>query len=151
MTASKPSRRSSARRGSAIIEFAIGTPVVIALLAGLFQFGYAFHVYHGLSSAIRNGARYASVADYDSPSGNAFRQAVVNVTVYGETAPKNDAKPLMPGLAPAHVAVTAETDPTGMPMRVSVTINGFSLPLLWQTFQINGKPSATFTYQGQYR
>ncbi len=73
------------RRGNAILEFAVASSILVPLFAGVFQFGYTLYVYNSLDSAVRGGARYASLRAYDSataaPSA-AFSKAVGNMVVY---------------------------------------------------------------------
>lgn len=47
------------RAGAAAVEFAIIAPLFLLLLAGIIEFGQAFHIQHGLSNAARRGARAA--------------------------------------------------------------------------------------------
>lgn len=52
-------RRRADRRGAAAVEFAVVAPLFFLLLAGIIEFGQAFHIEHALSSAARRGARSA--------------------------------------------------------------------------------------------
>ena len=47
-----------------MIELALSAGVMIACLAGTFQFGYTFYIYDELVSAVGNGARYARMRSY---------------------------------------------------------------------------------------
>ena len=49
-----------ARRGSAVVEWAITSLVMVPLLLATLQAGYTFYVYNLLSSQVRDGVRYAS-------------------------------------------------------------------------------------------
>lgn len=51
-----------ARRGAAIVEFALILPLMLLLLAGIFEFGRAFWYYDALVKATRDAAREMSVA-----------------------------------------------------------------------------------------
>ncbi len=73
------------RRGGATVELAILLPLILALIFGIIEFGWAFTVRQGLVNAAREGARMASmpgeatedhdadirsrVADYFDPMG----------------------------------------------------------------------------------
>ena len=46
-------------KGSAMVEFAIVTPILIVLAFGVIDFGRAFFVYNSLNSVVRDMARYA--------------------------------------------------------------------------------------------
>lgn len=60
-------RRSEWRseRGSELIEFAIVAPVLILLLAGIFDFGMMFRTYEAVTNAAREGARVGVLPGYD--------------------------------------------------------------------------------------
>src|SRR5262245_5957235 len=103
--------RRKAQTGSAVLEFALGSSICIALFTGTFSFGYAFYGYNKLETAVRNGARYGALLVYssnaptvDSAPSSAFATAVQNVTVYGNPSPGEGAAAVVPGLTPANVA-----------------------------------------------
>ena len=52
--------------GAAAVEFAIVLPVLMIILAGLIEFGWAFYWQHTTTNASRAGARYAVQAQLDS-------------------------------------------------------------------------------------
>ena len=75
------------RKGSVMVEFAIGVGVMLAAFTGTFQFGYTFLQYNNLQNAVARGARYASLVPYDSPNATpsaAFKTAVQNMVLYGK-------------------------------------------------------------------
>ena len=116
--------KSKSQGGSAIIEFALAFPAIVMMMGTLFQFGYEFMTYNTLQGAIRSGARYASIADFDAPSGIDFETNVKNVVVYGIPNPDSD-PPVVRGLATSHVIVdSSNQDGTGIPITVSVSISG---------------------------
>ena len=137
------------RRGGAILEMAVGLPVLVGLASGVFAYGYSFFVYHELQQAVRGGARYAAVADYDGPSGVNYLEQIKNVTVYGRAEPGAQDVPLAPGLTTAHVDVTVDVDASGLPMRVRVGIVNYSVDAVWQVTSFHNKPRSAFPYQGQ--
>lgn len=47
------------RRGAAAVEFALVSPFLLLLLAGIIEFGQSFFIQHSLSTAARHGARVA--------------------------------------------------------------------------------------------
>ena len=59
----------SARRssGQGLVEFALILPVLLLLILGIIEFGYAFTVYTGMFNAAREGARYGVVNPSDVP------------------------------------------------------------------------------------
>lgn len=68
------------RKGSAAVEFAIISPVLIGALVGLAQLGILFFANAGLSNAVGEGARYATI--YPRPS-NTQIQAKINAQRFG--------------------------------------------------------------------
>ena len=143
--------KSNSQRGSAIIEFALAFPAIVMMMGTLFQFGYGFMTYNTLQGAIRSGARYASIADFDAPGGADFETNVKNVVVYGIPNPDSD-PPVVRGLTTSHVIVdSSNQDGTGIPITVSVSISGFELFKVFSTITLTNKPKSTFTFMGQYK
>jgi len=99
-------RRSSWRseRGAELIEFAMVAPILILLLAGIFDFGMMFRTYEAVTNAAREGARVGVLPGYAAPD----VQARVNEYL------------LASGLDPA----AAATDP--VPTRVTTGAGTFA-------------------------
>jgi Flp pilus assembly protein TadG len=64
-------------RGQAIVEFAFVLPILGLVIAGILQFGVAFHNYLGITDAARVGARAAAVHRTTGPCA-AARTAIQN-------------------------------------------------------------------------
>jgi len=131
-----------------MIEFAIATGILIPAFVGTFQFGYTFHVYNNLNSAVRGGARYGSMQSYDSGTSTpstAFSTAVKNMVVYGNSA--GTGNPVAPGLTTDKVQVVAVMK-GAIPSSITVKVTGYTIDALFRTFTFNGKPSTTFAYTG---
>lgn len=146
---SQARRRSENRRGSSVVEFALAFAVLFPLMAGVFQFGYAFFIYGEMKNAVREGARFGSLLTYASPNPTCTQEyldAVRNMTVYGD--PAGGATPVVPNLSMANVAVTVAFS-AGVPSTVTVATSNYSLPAVFTTFVLN-KPSSTFPYIGRY-
>jgi len=143
------------RSGNIMIEFAIGVTVLVILFAGTFQYGYTFYRYNTLLAAVNAGARYASLAPYDSltstPS-TAFSTAVKNVVVYGD--PAGGTSVMVPGLTTSKVTLTVtftgSSASTDVPDYVTVNINNFSIPTLFKTVTFTTKPKVKYKYMGLY-
>jgi Flp pilus assembly protein TadG len=137
-------------RGSAAIEFALSFAFLFSVFTGVFQFGYAFYQYNALESAVRGGARHASLRTYDSstetPSA-AYLAAVRNMVVYGD--PNGGVQPVARGLTPARVTVTM-TFERSVPRRVAVAITNYTIDAVFTSMSLNGKPKATFLYVGRW-
>ena len=143
-------RRGPAERGNGLVEFALSFALLFSVFAGVFQFGYVYYLYNKLESAVRAGARYASLRVYDSATSTpsaAFQTAVRNMVVYGN--PAGAGQPVAPGLTPEKVAVTAAMD-RNVPVRVTVAIATLRVDAVVRTINLNGKPRATFPYMGRF-
>ena len=144
-------RARSARRGSAVIEFALSAAVLIPCLAGTFQFGYGLYSYNRLESAVDQGGRYAALRTYRSGAGatdtNKVKLAVKNTVVYGTPSPNNGAGPMITGLSTANVNVTSNA---AVPSAVTVSISNFTVNTIFTSYTFTGKPSVTYPFLGRY-
>ncbi len=136
------------RRGSAMIELAVAIGILAPILAGVFQFGYVLFVYNNLESAVRGGARYASMRAYDSggatPSAE-YSAAVKNMVVYGNSEGTGQA--VVAGLTPEHVEILPGMKGAA-PESITVAIRGYKVDAVFTSFTFEGKPSKTFPYTG---
>ncbi|MBK5295120.1 MAG: pilus assembly protein [Acidobacteriia bacterium] len=144
--------RARRRRGNAMIEFAIATSLLIPALSGAYQFGYTLYQYDLLSSAVANGARYASSRTYRTLSGagdlTKVRLATQNIVVYG--SPSGGSTPQVRGLTTGNVIVTYTTTSTGIPLSVKVSITNFTVNGIFKSYTFNSKPAITFPFTGRY-
>lgn len=58
---SRRERWSNRCDGAAAVEFAIILPLLVLLLGGIIDFGFAFHAQIGLTHAAREGVRYEAI------------------------------------------------------------------------------------------
>ena len=141
------------RKGNAVVEFAIGFGLLLTTFSGVYQFGYAFYVYNLMESAVREGARYGSLADYDGGSwgGTVWSSRVKNMVVYGTISPGASDIALAPGLTTSKVTVNPQLDAKGVPTRIKVKIDNFTIPnTLFASYTLNGKPQCQFDYMGRF-
>ena len=68
-----PHQRKRSERGAELVEFALMLPILLVILAGLWDFGRAYRTYQAITNAAREGARLAVV-----PAGVNQKQAVQN-------------------------------------------------------------------------
>lgn len=144
------------RRGSAMLEFAIGSGILVAAFTGVFQFGYTFLQYNDLENAVIQGARYASLRPYDSDSttpSSAFSTAVENMVVYGTPSPASGATPVVYGLTTSNVNLTVAAIPGGTsatfaPGTMTVSISGFTINSIFGSVTLQNKPQVAYAYQG---
>lgn len=136
------------RAGNIMIEFALGSGILVMAFVGTFQFGYTFLQYNNLENAVARGARYASLIPYDSistiPSG-AFSSAVKNMVLYGSSTA--GASPALPGLTTTNVNLTV-TFTNGVPSAMTVSVSGYSIDSIFATSTLTNKPKVTYAYQG---
>ena len=143
------------RGGNAIVEFAIGSSILVSVFVGTFQFGYTFYRYNTLQNAVSAGARYASLQPYTSTTSTpsaAFQTAVQNVVVYG--TPTGGTTPLVPDLTTAMVQVTAlgyGGSTNAPPQYVTVSVSGYTLNAIFAKTPLTNKPSVTYVYQSLYQ
>ena len=136
----------AARKGSALVEFALSFALLWALFSGVYEFGYTFWKYNALMTAVSSGAAFGSKRSYDTANSSAFTTAVQNMVVYGDT--NTGTTTAVPGLTTANVTV-AVTLNNAIPTYVTVSINTFTIDAVFQSFAFNGKPSVTVPYIGQ--
>jgi hypothetical protein len=142
-------------KGHAMLELAMCASVLVACLAGTFQFGYTFYVYNQMVTAVGNGGRYASGRTYraatprDIEKGN---EAIRNMVVYGDPHPAPDAIPVVPDLRREEVEVkwNFAGDKSGAPEFVDVAIVRHPVNALLGSFTFSGRPRVEFPYLGRY-
>lgn len=122
-------RPSVRQQGAAIVEFALVLPLLITLMAGIFEFGRAFWYYDALTKATRDGARLMSVvpkSGIETGVTDAKAQVVSVVTAAG-----------VPSFTNANVTVTCLTAAFGTaactngtsPWGVRVQIVGYGMTI----------------------
>lgn len=62
--------KSGRARAAAVVEFAVVLPLLLTILFGIIEFGYAFMVRQTLQHAAREGGRLASLPTSTAPYGN---------------------------------------------------------------------------------
>lgn len=146
------------RDGTVMLEFAIGSGVLVAAFVGTFQFGYTFLQYNNLQNAVARGARYASLLGYSSATDtppDGFKTAVQNMVLYG--SPTAGTTPVLPGLTATNVTVSvcgivtvcpSYASAIGIPQEVTVSISGYAINSVFVTLTLTSKPQVTYAYQG---
>ncbi len=140
-----------------MIEFALGSSVMLAAFCGTLQYGYSFYRYNSLATAVNEGARYASLRPYDSktttPNPSTFLPAVQNMVVYGD--PAGGTTPVAPGLTTDMVKLAVSFTNSagvvlGVPTFVTVSISGYQIFTDVTSSTLTGKPNVTYPYLGIY-
>ncbi|HTU33995.1 MAG TPA: TadE/TadG family type IV pilus assembly protein [Candidatus Acidoferrum sp.] len=144
-------------KGSAMLEFALVTVLLLLLLFGIVDFGRALYTYHFLANASREATRWASVngqsciTDPTCPNGSPAQETDVQQYVAGLTPPgiskaniqgcdlSNTPNALgvcanwstAPSLPGTPAVCTAVPKDPGCPVQVTVSYNfGFLVPLV---------------------
>lgn len=130
--------------GHAMIELAVSAAVMIACIAGTFQFGYTFFVYNQLVTAIGNGARYAATRPIQ-PDIEKTNHVIRNMVVFGDPQPAADAKPVVSGLTPQAIDVNWTTE-SGEPSAVSIGVRDFTIDAVFSKFRFQNRPAVEFPY-----
>ncbi len=127
------------QRGIAALEFVVSAPLLILLVFAVTELAWAFHQYHTMTRATRDGARYmaanATVGSVGMIYLDATRvQETGNLIVYGNV--NGAGAPLLPGWASGDIAVTS---PDAIHVRVSATYDYMPLVGTLPTFY-GGEP-----------
>ncbi len=124
--------------GSALVEFAGSLILLAAMFAGIFEIGYSFYTYGELVTAVRAGARYAALQPRGAGVDPMVAKAVRNLVVYGDPAPSDGAKPVVPGLTTDRVELVNSPDAS------TVSLRGFEVDALFMKVKLDGRPTVTF-------
>lgn len=97
------------QRGLAMVEFAIGAPLLLLLLLGIGEVGRLLSQYNQLLQGTRDAARYVSSSAMNATLGKielttALQGTAKNLLVYG--APSTGSKPIVTGLSVGQVQVS---------------------------------------------
>lgn len=125
--------------GVAAVEFALILPMLLVLVAMVFELGHAVYRYNTTAKQVRDAVRYLSVQDQ-----NTHITETRNIIVYGNA--QGEGSPLDPRLTEANVATptwqTAGVEP--VINTVTVRITGYTYqPMFAQMFGTN---FATITF-----
>jgi Flp pilus assembly protein TadG len=138
------------RAGNVMLEFALGSGLLVAAFGGTFGFGYTFYQYNSLANAVNDGARYASLIPYTSTTTTPkpdLLLAVQNMVVYGN--PAGGTVPVVPGLTTDKVQLNPAFT-NGVPTAMTVYINGYKIDAMFAKNTLNNKPQVTYPYVGIY-
>ncbi len=139
------------RKGNSAIELALTIGALVPLFTGAVEGGREFYLYNRLVSAAGAGAQYASELDYRSKTGEPderFLQQVRDFAVYGKRDPGPGDEPVVHGLTPDNIEVSAEMR-AGKPRTITVRVRRFEVDSVFSPIQYDGIPHATFPYTGR--
>src|SRR5258708_768375 len=91
-----------------MVEFALGSGILVTVFVSTFQYGYIFYQYNAIFNAVNDGAHYAALLTYDSngsaPS-STYTTNVKNMVVYGDPTGQTTTH-VVRGLAPSNMTIT---------------------------------------------
>jgi Flp pilus assembly protein TadG len=93
--------RGGEERGAALVEFALALPLLLVVIAGIVDFGFAFQRYEVVTNAAREGARMAVL-----PVGYSTTEIQTRVREYVRVGLSLDTATLNAALPVANVQVT---------------------------------------------
>jgi Flp pilus assembly protein TadG len=144
------------RAGNVMIEFAIGSGVLVATFTATFQYGYEFYQYNALYNNVRDAALLGAMYTYSSSTAtpdNAWLTAVKNMAVYGN--PAGTGNPLLTGLTTNNIGYTvgyvgdpAANPNTFRPTAVTVYVHDYTINAVFGSFTTANKPQVTYPYHG---
>ena len=83
-------------KAQAFVEFAIIIPILLLVLTGIIEFGYAFYTWAAISEVARIGTRYAVTGQYDPQYCPAAAAALTYECPRGPTWPPRIARTALP-------------------------------------------------------
>ena len=97
-TGAPGARRSRQESGQALVEFALVLPVLILLVVGIIDFGFAFNSWNTTQNAAREGARIAAVSNSEATIKNRAKLAGGTVGIQGAEVTLQCNRPLVNGV-----------------------------------------------------
>jgi Flp pilus assembly protein TadG len=138
--------RRDKQKGSILVEFAVGSTVVVTLFAGVFQFGWSLLLYNNLMTSVTNAAITAAQRDYNISDPADFTDDIKNMVVYGDL--DAGGVRVAPDITTSHVSVNVATN-AGVPQYVTVSVNGYQVKTLFANFTLSNKPRVTVPFAGR--
>ena len=115
-------------RGSAVVEFALVTPLLLMLALGVIQLVLALHVRATLTSAAAEGARAAALAGADPLAGVARTRALLEQNVAGAAVDEVSARrTVVGGLPVMAVRIEARLPLAGLLGPAILSVEGHAL------------------------
>ncbi|PHQ16689.1 hypothetical protein CLH61_01550 [Marinobacter profundi] len=118
------------QQGIAALEFLLTAPFLLLVVIAVSELGWAFHQYHTMTRAARDGARHLASHAINNSMGFIFLSSAVvqeasNLVVYGNTLGAGD--PLLPGWSAGDISVSSPD-----PSHVTVNATYNYVPLVGQ-------------------
>ena len=129
-------------RAAALVEFAMVAPILFLLLFGIVDFGRAFFTMNNLYSAVREGARFASVQGNPANTGAIQARVQQYVASFGGAAPTGtvtlDAAPPATSLITVSIVGYQFNPITPLPSMINQTLT--TLPTVTAVYRWESAP-----------
>lgn len=129
-------------RGAAAVEFALVLPFLVVLVFGIIDFGRALFVYNYLTSAVREGGRFAAVQQVPPA------QAAVQARMADYLAQLNTLR--IPPVPAASITAVANAAPPNTRF-ITVSITGYELEPITPIPAMLGIPKFPFSPAAVFR
>ena len=144
-------RRSKSQGGNVMIEFALGSILLVTMFTGSFQYAYSFYQYNTLENSVRAAAQFAQQAAYGSATADlpsCYSGPIKNIIIYGDPN-TSSGTPVLPGLGTSNISITM-TFVSGAPSSVTVGISSYTLNAIMGSTTLTNKPQVTMPYIGRW-
>ena len=136
------------QRGTALVEMALVTPILLVLLLVTADLTRAFIDHNTVTKAVRNGARYVAANALVGTTGNVnidltLANETRNLVVYGSI--NGGASPVVPGLIPANITIVQIAGTNDIEVSATYALGGLFGPVLPISFYSGNTISATRT------
>lgn len=98
--------RLAEERGAALVEFALALPLLLVVIAGIVDFGFAFQRQEVITNAAREGARLAVLPGYDATAVESRVRAYVQQGLSLNDAAMNVVLPPITGVVVTYPSVS---------------------------------------------
>ncbi|MBW4933061.1 TadE/TadG family type IV pilus assembly protein [Marinobacter sp. F4206] len=135
------------QEGIAMLEFMFSAPLLIVLMFAVTELGWAFHQYHTMTRATRDGARHMASGAMVGSVGIIYLDSTLvqqtgNLVVYGNV--NGTGTPLLPNWTSAGVSVTSPN-----PTHIRVSANYDYVPLVGAIPTFYGGDPLSLSFQMQ--
>jgi Flp pilus assembly protein TadG len=134
-----------------MIEFALGSILLVTMFTGSFRYAYSFYQYNILQNSVRAAAQFAQQAAYGSSTTavpSCYSDPIKNIIIYGD--PNSiSGTPVLPGLGTSNISINM-TFVSGAPSSVTVGISSYTLNAILGSSTLTNKPQVTMPYIGRW-
>jgi len=121
------------QRGTALVEMALVTPILLVLLLVTADLTRAFIDHNTVTKAVRNGARYLAANAFQGSTGVVNIDATLanetrNLVVYGSIS--GGVSPVVPGLTVANITIVQIAGTNDIEVNATYALSGLLGPLL---------------------